>query len=94
MQHGYQQKNGMCHISCKTVTIEQSLAALEDKHSRSECQQAYNLLMNTTTSLYKAFIDKHNKALETNEKINLYDYSAIEGIDAAFRHICVHIRLV
>ena len=81
MQHGYQQKNGMCHVTWKTVTVQQSLAALEDEHTRRECQQAYNLLMNTPTSLYKAFINKHNEALETNEKINLYDYSAIEGIE-------------
>ena len=37
--------------------------------------------MNTPTSSYKAFINKHNEALETNETINLYDYSAIEGIE-------------
>ena len=37
--------------------------------------------MNTPTSSYKAFTDKHNKALETNEKINLYDYSSIKGIE-------------
>ena len=79
MQHGYQQKNGMCHVTWKTVTVQQSLAALEDEHTRRECQQAYNLLMNTPTSLYKAFINKHNEALKTNEKINLY--SAIEGIE-------------
>ena len=69
----------MCHV--KTVSVEESLAALEDKHSRREYQQAYNVLMNTPTSSHKAFIDKHNEALETNDKINLYDYSAIEGIE-------------
>ena len=26
MQHGYQQKNGMCHVTWKTVAVEQSLA--------------------------------------------------------------------
>ena len=37
--------------------------------------------MNTPTSSYKTFIEKHNEALQTNDKNNLYDYSAIEGIE-------------
>ena len=40
MQHGYRQKNGMCHVTWENVSIEEGLAALEDEHSKRGCQQA------------------------------------------------------
>ena len=71
MQHGYRQKNGMCHVTWENVTVEEALAVLQDEHSKRRCQQAYNFLINSSRSSYKAFIEKHNTALETNDKINL-----------------------
>ena len=68
-------------VCAKNVSIEAGLAALEDRQSRRRCRQAYKFLMKSCASSYKLFIHKHQNALETNDKINLYDYTDIEGIE-------------
>ena len=68
-------------VCAKNVSVEAGLAALEDRQSRRRCRQAYKFLMKICASSYKLFIHKHQNALETNNKINLYDYTNIEGIE-------------
>ena len=46
MQHGYQQKNGMCHITWKDTSVEAAINTLEDDASKIRCQLTYNILMN------------------------------------------------
>ena len=71
MQHGYEQKNGMCHITWKQTSVQAAINALGDNASKIRCQLAY--------SSYKIFVDKQQNALESGEKINLYNYAANEG---------------
>ena len=65
----------MCHITWKDTSVEAAINTLEDNASKIRCQLAYNILMNANESSYKIFVEKHLNALESGEKINLYNYT-------------------
>lgn len=82
-EHGYRVKNGMMRLDISQVSVLEKIQAMTDQASRAKCLKAYEFLLNSTDSSYRAFVILREELLANNTSLNVFNLSKTVGIECA-----------